>query len=178
MVNFDDYLKMDLDEILKERLESKLRNYKKYRNNFEFIQLVCVITSVAAILLMQGDLPFGSSYILVPILVPILILVVTSEVFLRYFGLKLKKFIQKLESMYEKDLRAYSKFKETYGKLREDLISHEMDTNLSEGSLELIRKEKLNLGWLSRKILFYESKCDEISKKLKDLREKRRLVNY
>lgn len=177
MVNFDKYLEKDLDEILNERLESKLRNYKKYKNNFEFIQLICAITSAAVILFMQGDLPYKNSCILVPVLVPILILVVISETFLRYLGFNVKNFIQRLESVYEQEFRDCSKNMETYGKLREDLISHEMDITLSEGSLELIKKEKLNLGWLSKKVGFYEYKCKSISEKLKDLREKKRLVN-
>ena len=152
-------------------LKSDVQKYLRLRKILRTIEILC-LGALFIVLLYSG----GED--LIEIACCVAVAVVVPEVFLAVQRCGVKTSIKYAKLLEEKDLDFYSRQKVEAEKMKEDLISRESNPDLTAESLEIIQNEKLNLGWLSKRIEYYKFLCDNLQETLEQLNKMKRLVNY
>ena len=155
-------------------LESKIQEYLCIRKTFRILEIIGIVGLIfAAFMEEKKD---GTLVILVISGILLCIAFFEGEIAIYRSGVKF--LIKTFESSLEDDLKKYSEFKDEIEMMWEEFISKMSDFNSPEETRELMIKEEIGFGWMSRRIKYFKSECDIAKQKLKELEQKRRLVNY
>ena len=154
-----------------ENLKPDVQRYLRLRRVLRTVEFVCLVALLIVFLYTGGEN-------LARIIGCLAIVIIIPEVFLAVQRWGVETSIKYAKLLEEKDLDFYSKQKEEAEKMKEDLISRECNPNLTAESLEIIQKERLNLGWMSNRIKYYKFLCDNLERKIRQINELKRLVNY
>ena len=158
----------------KRTLDDEIRKYLSIRKTFRVLEVISIIGLIfAAFMEEKKD---GTLVILVISGILLCIAFFEGEIAIYRSGVKF--LIKTFESSLEDDLKKYSEFKDEVEMMREEFISKLSDFNIPEETRELMIKEEIGFGWMSRRIKYFKSECDIAKQKLKELEQKRRLVNY
>lgn len=158
-------------EILK-NFELDFQKYLRLRKVLRSIELVC-LAGLLILFLCSGNNKISDIFSCVAAVL------IIPESYLAVYRCGLKETIKKYKLLAEKHIKFYSGMRTEFEKMKNEIISLGKDKSDTEEFNQLIRKEKMNTGWLSTKIKEFEKECNDAQQTIESLESiKKRLVIF